>query len=136
MIKIISLLLLISFCFACKMAEPKLKCIGLKTGHFSYKSYSNGMKFFIERTDSLQKETNEVTGKIRTLKIRWVNDCEYELTILSEENSDSDHIKHYPMGRILNTKILTVTDTYYTFHSEMKGNPHMLDDTLRIIDRN
>ena len=133
MTKITSVLLLISITLACKQGANKQDCAKFKTGRFFYESKTTADKFIIERGDSLQKEINEVTGKISTMKISWLSDCEYELTQFYDETPGSNLIEQHPKGRILTTTILEASDSFYVFSAEAKGSDKILKDTIRVM---
>jgi hypothetical protein len=55
-------------------------CSLFKTGNFAYRDSSTNSIWEIKRTKKKQLEKNNITGVVIKQKIRWVSDCEYELT--------------------------------------------------------
>src|SRR5690349_8316511 len=78
---------------ACQNHEPG--CTDFKTGEFAY--VTDHDTNLIERNDSIQTEMLGTDFKIILKKrIRWINDCEYELTFISGRRPDT-----LPDGRIV-----------------------------------
>jgi hypothetical protein len=82
------------------------------------------------RNDSSQVETNKVTGHVFRAKVKWINDCEYQLSELVEAKDSSDSFRPVWGNRILTTKILEVKDDYCVYESSMTGVSMRMIDTL------
>lgn len=59
--------------------QTKTDCSIFKTGNFSYFDSSNNT-VFVKRKTNRQSETNFQTKEKTVSKVRWISDCEYELT--------------------------------------------------------
>ena len=100
-------------------------CINFHTGEFEFSSIVNGTlkTSYFTRTEKLEIETYE--GKIDSASIRWVNDCEM---ILSPINPKSTNEK-----KNILIKILTTTDSSYTYEYSFLGNSEKLKaEAIRI----
>ena len=104
-----------------------------KTGKFYVYNKTNKQKINIERTDSLQIETNETNGDITVMKVKWTGSCEYEL--LFNYMTPKEVSKDKSVQRIfdvngdipLQIKILSGTDSYYIFEATKKGFKNLRD---------
>ncbi|MBP1840861.1 hypothetical protein [Formosa algae] len=88
-------------------------CTDFKTGHFYSEINIDGTTFKSEfsRTDSLQIESYE--GKIDSSQVRWINDCEVVFRTI--------HPKNRVERKDIHLKILTTTDSSYTFEYSYVG---------------
>ena len=87
--------------------EVERNCQDYKTGKFRFDFIVEGKEkssIFI-RTDKLSVDYFD--GKIDSSSVRWINDCEFILKKLNPKNTSEDDAIHM--------KILTTTDTSYTF---------------------
>lgn len=71
-------ILLILFSFQVGKAQT-LKCSEMHTGKFELKHDNSPAVSIIERTDTLQIETNEYLKVKRSYKVIWIDDCTFEL---------------------------------------------------------
>lgn len=116
-------------------------CDAYKTGKFYIYNKLNNQKINIERRDSLQIETNEVTGDITVLKVNWTNTCEYELFF--NYMTPKEISKREGMSKIvesmgtspLRIKILSGTNNYYLFEASKQGFKS-LRDTVWLVKEN
>lgn len=94
--------------------EPQRNCKNFKTGTFTFSQKINGKTEFskFERQENIQIE--EFNGKKDTTSIRWINDCEYILQKIKPKNMLEKKAIHF--------KILTTTDSSYTFEYSFVGN--------------
>ncbi len=99
---------------SCSQKVKSVDCERFKTGKFSYKGY------LIERNDSVQTEKIG-KGIILTKRIKWINDCEYELTFLSGRQKDTlpdGGIRVYEAKeRVKRIKIIETAGDYYVFET-------------------
>ncbi len=111
-------LMLISF--SCKNA-PKRNCKDFKTGVFTFTSVLDGDSLTTRfvRKDSI--EIDFFNNKIDTSAIRWINDCEYVLKQLHPKNKKEEKSIHI--------KILTTSDSSYTFEFNTVGDSKKLRGT-------
>ena len=101
--------------------EPSRNCDTMKTGRFtSYLVIGNdSLNSNFERNATVQVELFD--GKNDTFDLRWLNDCEYVLKKRNPSNryeAKSNHIK-----------ILTTTDSSYTFEFNIVGESKKLKGT-------
>ncbi len=86
----------------------------------------------------MQREYNLTTGAIVWAKIKWINDCEYELQYIDGLTSNHDSIAGRNKTYVLTNKILkTATGeingtryNYCVFESSISGVVQKLHDTL------
>jgi hypothetical protein len=91
--------------------EVERDCNAFKTGRFEFKYVLDGVEktgIFV-RTDSLNIDFFEDTAD--TSSVRWINDCEFVLKKL--------HPKNMAEEKAIHMKILTTTDTSYTFEYQL-----------------
>lgn len=85
-----SLMVLLSGIFLAQCAgSEKNPCTKFRTGKFHYHSKSTNEDYDIERTDSIQFETNPRRGILIQKKVRWMNDCTYELVFYKGRRLDT-----------------------------------------------
>lgn len=96
---------------------PKQDCRQFHKGSF-YQPVGNGDSIFIDRTDSTQIDMYPNGNAIKA-SIKWLNDCEYELSLtgLVEKGRDVPVPKEL-RGAKNRVKITETTDTYYAFDAE------------------
>ncbi|MCB0373509.1 MAG: DNA topoisomerase IV [Muricauda sp.] len=111
--------------FACKQ-PPQRNCNDFKTGKFSFTTTINGeeKKTIFYRTEAI--EVDEFEGKKDSSSIRWINDCEYVLKNLHPKNKAEEKSIHI--------KILTTTDSSYTFEYNAIGDKRKFKGTAYKID--
>jgi len=91
------------------LAQSK-DCSNFKTGTFKY-SDTELKDWTIIRTDTLQIEKNNATGRVLTGKIEWVSDCHYNL-IFIDVNSQNKSI----IGKKIEVTILSTSkDSYESY---------------------
>ncbi|MDT0607468.1 DNA topoisomerase IV [Croceitalea rosinachiae] len=113
-------LILILFCLSCK-TPPERNCADYKTGTFEFTSIVNGeeMTTIFERIGKL--EIDYFQGKQDSSTVRWINECEYILKRVNPKN----RIEEKP----IHIKILTTTDSSYTFEFNTVGETKKLRGT-------
>ena len=121
---------------SCNHSNLQSHCSDFKTGIFHYNV--NGIAHSISRTDSIQIENDLTTGSIVKAKIKWINECEYELNYFDDKSYSKDTILGYVKTHTLTTKILKTKAgeingtryNYCVFESSMPGVAQKLIDTL------
>ena len=108
-LKLISLPLLFVTLNACYNVERD--CSFHKTGTYSFNYSVDG-----QPQNSIFKRTSKfnidyLDGKADTSSIRWINDCEFILTKIHPKNKTEEKAIHM--------KILSTTDTSYTFEYQL-----------------
>lgn len=109
--RIFPLLLLSSVFFSCY--EPQRDCQTFKDGEFSFTSliYDKEVTTTFIRKGDL--EIDYFQGKVDSSSVRWINDCEYIVNKLNPKNRAEEKSIHM--------KILTTTDSSYTFEYNIVG---------------
>jgi hypothetical protein len=118
--------------FACTPAGPAVDCSAFRKGDFIFRVNKLGIKssFLIHREGGIQTETNQSTGAISRLAIKWTDDCHYETRLLESTEHFSDSITALRKRMVVKTHILTSTRAYYTFRSSSNVSNFVLIDTL------
>lgn len=116
--------------FSCIDKRKKINCSKCKTGNFIYKSRNPDLTAFIERTDSVQVENNLQTGFVTKAKIKWLSDCEFQLSYISSEEPGLVTLPQFFKNKTLETKILLVADDYYIVETEMEEIDFKIKDTM------
>lgn len=111
--------------FACGQ-PPQRNCEDFKTGEFSYTAEINGEEKKTTFRRTLDLEVDEYEGKIDSSSIRWINDCEYVLKNLNPKNKAEEKPIHI--------KILTTTESSYTFEYNVVGDNRKFKGTAHKVD--
>jgi len=125
----LSLLVLLLFMSSCYKNIDK-ECKQLRNGHFMWK-YKNKV-VSVYRKDSIQIERQIGTNKYDKVNIRWIDDCHYELKILSSTFSASDSVRKNRKSDVLIIEILKVTKDYYLYECTSKILNSSIIDTMWI----
>ena len=117
---------------ACSSAPDKAECRSFKTGHFLLRQDTPGFHYaaLIERTNDVQTETDQITGDVSTLAVKWIDDCHYELRLISSTKPYSDSIQHMRRTVPLRTEIVNGTSRYYVFQSQRRSSDPVMRDTM------
>jgi len=114
-----------------KIAEQN--CDMYRLGKFYIYNKANKQRINIERSDSLQIETNGTTDDITVMKVKWTGPCEYELLfnyMTPKEVSKDRNVQRIFDANVdvpLQIKILGGTDSYYVFEAGKKGLKNLRD---------
>ena len=129
LVRIIASILFLSSC-----SEPEtnknLDCSSIKNGKFEYRSQFSATPVIIERSDSIQIETNEGTGLKMKFKVEWLDNCKYQLTLVSFLAGLKDTVVDPSSIPILKTEVLKVTKNYYVCQSKIEGKYNHVDTML------
>ena len=102
--KFLSFFVAIIFAMNCLGQSDSSKCKKFRTGDFTYNdSAKNTVN--VKRKKKKQYEYNMGTGERTVAKIRWISDCEYELTQIWS-NSKSGRKRNTSKTKVVITKIL------------------------------
>ena len=104
--------LLFSSCF-----QPERDCKNFKEGTFQFTTEIDGETLTTEFTRYGNLEVSEFNGQIDSARIRWINDCEYVLTSLTDTTIGGDKPIHM--------KILSTTEDSYTFEYKLVGTQNI-----------
>lgn len=98
-------------------------CKAFKTGTFEYtqKGYEG---YQISRTATHQVEENKAKGYRAEASVKWLSDCEYQLTYLKANDKSL-------LGKTIKVRILRTVGDKYTFHATM-GKQVLTTEVRRI----
>jgi hypothetical protein len=127
--------LIILFTFSCSIRKKEKGCEQFKNGKFLFnlKGEMKNTSFIIERKDSIQIETEKVTGFHTKLSIKWTDKCKYEVKMLETSFNFPDSIQNIRRTNAFKTEILNWTDDYYVFKSHRDNSSFTLTDTMWVI---
>lgn len=126
-----SLFFVLYLLISCADKEEK-DCSRFKTGKFIYFIKFQNTKYLVERNDSFQTETNQITGSVNKYEIKWLDECSYELKFISKvpEDTAPNEMMNKTRAIPLKTTILKSTEDYYVFEAKKEGIPMVLRDTM------
>jgi hypothetical protein len=104
-------------------------CTYYKTGKFLLTDVGLGIQTKIERVGDKQFETDMKTGKITVFNVKWINECEYELSIVSGNTESYLFFK----SKVLVMRILEVYADGYKFEGHIKGTYKYKSHVMKII---
>lgn len=116
----------ISLIFVACGQPPQRNCKDFKTGNFTFTATVNGEEKKTTFSRTLELEVDEYEGKVDSSSIRWINDCEYVLKNLNPKNKAEEKPIHI--------KILTTTESSYTFEYNVVGDNRKFKGTAHKID--
>ena len=130
--RVLTGLFLLGVLEGCDWRRNPENCARFRTGHFRYRHIEPGFHYaaLIDRNDSIQTETDEITGDVSKLAMHWVGDCHYQLRLISSTKPFADSIQRYRKAVPLQTEIILVTDHYYLFTSCREKGSLTLTDTI------
>ena len=102
-------------------SPPQRNCTDFTEGKFKFSTIVDGDTLTTEFLRQKNIEIDYFKGKQDTSSIRWINDCEYVLKKLNPKNRAEEKSVHI--------KILTTTDSSYTFEFSTVGDPKKLRGT-------
>lgn len=123
------LVITILFLTSCFQLSAQKNCLKYKTGAFLLTDIGMNIQNKIERVGDKQFETDLKTGRITTFNVKWLNDCEYELNIVS---GPSEMVKFY-QSKTLIVRILEVYADGYKFEGHIKGSYIYKSNILKAI---
>ena len=114
---ILLIFLIITSCY-----QVERNCTNFKTGTFKSTITINDAQYIssFTRTTTLQIEVFE--GKIDSSNVRWINDCEVVFKTINPKNMAE--------RKDIHLKILTTTDSSYTFEYSYVGEIGRCDDEI------
>jgi hypothetical protein len=129
--KVFLLFLLMLGCNEVFCQLDSTSCAKFRTGHFVYLDDSLHT-IIINRTEKKQEERNEKTGEITKFRIRWISNCEYELT-QTWSNSRKKRKFNKSVSRI---QVVKLYDEGYDYTCACKDGTNKLQGTIRRIKGN
>jgi len=94
--------------------EPQRACKDYKEGKYSFTTTIDGKEATTLFTRYNDIEIDYFSGKTDTSSIRWINDCEYVVKKMNPTSINEEKAIHM--------KILTTTDSSYTFEYGIVGS--------------
>ena len=115
--------------------KSSLDCSRFKNGKFLTYSPVTKDRIIVERTDSIQIETDEKTGYKNKSKILWTSPCEYNIVGVSNNKSSQDNIDSFFNITPIHVTIIGSRKDYYIFSARVdSANKHLsYTDTLRLL---
>lgn len=135
--RVLLIFLTTAFLLSCS-GKQKVPCSKFHNGSFRIRSANSVAGFVIERTDSIQIETNDRSGVVRKYRVNWKNECEYTLLLMEEEDDERpglrgrnlfDSISRIPTS----TTIISTTDDHYVFSTRKRGFETIYTDTAWVL---
>jgi len=117
---------------SCSVSPNKLDCTNFRKGKF-VSHIADEQNTIVDRNDTIQIETNQITGHIFKARIKWISDCEYELSNIEESTNFSDTLKPVWQNKIIRTKIVKVENGYCIYETHVDGVSMIMIDSLRIF---
>jgi hypothetical protein len=111
--------------------KKETSCSKFKKGKFIYnfKRGSKSVQILIQRSDSIQTETNLSANDYAKLKVKWVSECVYELKFIESNIILPDSINKLQKSIVLRNEILSSTNDYYVFKSYALNADFIMTDT-------
>lgn len=138
--RITSFLLIMLFSCKSKTAEKPLDCTRFKKGQFVLNDKLNRTRYIVTRNLTAQTEVNENTDTVTSYKIKWINDCHYELrkiSVMKRSANDSGSVIPVESPDImpLLVEIVATGINYCVFKAWKKDHPYVYSDTMWIAGR-
>jgi len=105
-------ILLAGLSFSCY--NPPRECKDFKEGRFRFTATIDGKEQTTTFMRDSETEIDYFEGKADTSSVRWINDCEYIVRKLNPQDASEEKSIHM--------KILTTTDSSYTFEYGLVGS--------------
>ncbi|MDU0370490.1 hypothetical protein [Hymenobacter endophyticus] len=117
---------------ACKPTISEQTCKSFRVGKFAFRPTGGpaGLSYLIDRNDSIQTETEEQTGYVTTLRVKWVNSCTYQLSYLSSTKVLPESVQRLRKAVPLTTEIMAGNERYYIFRSQRTSVEPIFVDTI------
>lgn len=122
------LLFYLCICSTCLLAQEPA-CKDFKTGTFVLSNQEMGRDYRIIRNDSIQTEMVLNTGQSSKFRVKWLDDCTYELRIIEGPSEVMEFYK----DKILKVTILATKGNEYTFEAQSPGLDYKSTQTIRKI---
>jgi hypothetical protein len=120
---------LISLMMVCLHHQPQPGCSQFKTGKYKLVDLSIRDSFIIDRSDSIQTETDLATGETLVFKVQWLDDCTYILRIVKGPAAVMDFYDH----KFLKVQIIETYSDGYKFEAWLNGKGKSLIQTVRRV---
>ncbi len=121
----------ITISLSCSLTSKQATCDKFRTGKFlSHSAFDQ--RTIVERNDTMQLETNDVTGLVMRARIKWNGPCEY-LLINPEEKDSAGVFKPMFGGKTVTGKIIKAENDYCVYEASMEGVSMRMIDTLKVL---
>jgi len=111
----------------CKQSN---NCSKIKNGRFFYFAKTDNRKIIVDRTDSVQIETDPKTGESFESKIKWISECNYQLFMNLKPKITSDSPDKQITQAIINIEIISVKSEFYV----CKGISIVNEKKFEVVD--
>jgi len=111
-------------------------CAKLKNGKYYYYTKKTREKTFVERTDSLQTESNESGKNISKNKIAWKGNCQFDMYLNAFSDSTLNETDSIIAATPAHIEIIYIGDTFYICTAKMNIFNKNLDFTDTLYFRN
>lgn len=122
-------LLLFLFFLFLGVESMALSCSAYKSGKFILFEQKGNIHVRIERTATEQIETDLKTGKFIRFNVKWLNECEYELSVIDGNNEQVSFFRN----RKLHIRITDVYADGYRFEGKVQGSKNVITNILRVL---
>ncbi|MEI9947213.1 MAG: hypothetical protein WDN26_23730 [Chitinophagaceae bacterium] len=119
------------FLFSCGGKKPYVDCRYFWTGKFRLNSKLDTTVYIIERNHSIQMETDSKTGKTIPVKIKWLDDCTFELEAKKEKIDTALAFENL----VVKSEIVSGNKDYYIFESRTPGYDFLYKDTMWLLSK-
>ena len=99
--------------------DTNINCDKLKKGKYFYYSQNSREKILVDRTDSLQIETNQSGKVLMKNKIVWREDCKFDMYLNAFSNSKLGEIDSIIAATPSHVEIIDISDAFYIFITKM-----------------
>lgn len=105
-------------------------CAYFKTGTFSLIDSEKNLNTTIVRTDSLQTETNNITGAVTKASVTWTDSCTYQMTYLESSSEAAGNI----IGKTLVVRMVNIENETYNYTAKLKGSNYTSGNSITKIN--
>ncbi len=118
-------------------SQNSISCQDFKLGVFYMYPKNDTGSFIIYRTGDIQKEVNLVTGDSAIWKIKWIDDCAYQLKFISTSGKLTAEQRELQSKHDLVISITGGGKDYYTFQGSFDNskNPVVMYDTMWLSEK-
>ena len=111
------------------LSAQALDCSNYHYGKYKFIETKSNTNVRIERIGDKQIEVDLTNGKTSIFRVNWINDCEYELTLVE---GSSEYVSFYRNK----TLIIRIIEKYidgYRFEGHIKGSREYKSHFMRFL---
>jgi hypothetical protein len=130
------LLLLLLVFIGCKSKDETSDCQKFRNGTFRLADEPIPNTYIITRNDSIQTELDQRTNITARFRVKWINECSYEMLYIDQDKTDTDidsaTAALYAEMKKASTviKITSTGPDYYVFETLMDEGKVKYSDTI------